>query len=435
MHQLNTLILQTIPQLTLLLLLVNSSGCTHSPLIANSQINQSRMHDTVSRASYATGLQLKQPLSATAVTRDELHKMFLEHDVAQRSEQWIWREAGYRTMGFSPEAGSDSYQNANLLSRSVAGLYIPRKETLYVVSEPALSEGGTIYLSSLGHVGDELTLAHEVIHALQHQHFPEAFTEDSFWQQQADANTALQATIEGDATFRSAQSIGLLGRPRDPDEVIELARDSQFEPLSDAATLVRERIQFPYTYGYRFAFHEGKSGLKSLPASTEQIIHIGTKGRSPFLAVDLSEVVRMAERTGCRVIFQDTMGELLLSLWFRGLNPATEQTAWNGWDGDRWIVIQCGESKELAWLTSWDTEQDAVDFEIALRKVRIDWQQRANLPSKVEIDIKGKEVMVITDGLRPHLAEIVELAKRRRVSTRAELAAHFGVITHGNADK
>jgi hypothetical protein len=38
-----------------------------------------------------------------------------------------------------------------------------------------------------------------------------------------------------------------------------LARDSQFEPLSDAAVLVRERIQFPYTYGYRFAFHEGKA--------------------------------------------------------------------------------------------------------------------------------------------------------------------------------
>jgi hypothetical protein len=338
-------------------------------------------------------------------------------------------------MGFSTETGYDSHENANLLSRSVGGLYIPRKETLYIVSEPARSASGAIYLNSLGPARDELTLAHEVVHALQHQHFPEAFTEDSIWQQQADANAAWQAAIEGDATLHSAQSIGFLGRARDPDELIELARDSRFEPLSDAATLVRERIQFPYTYGYRFAFHEGKSGLKSLPASTEQIIHIQTKGRSPFLAIDLSEALRMTESTGCRVIFQDSMGELLLSLWFRSLDPATEQAVWNGWDGDRWMVMQCGQSQELAWLTSWDTEQDAVDFVIALRKVGFEWQRRANLPSRVGIDVRGKEVIVTTDGLRPHLAEIVEFAKRRRVSTRAELAAHFSALTHSQASK
>jgi hypothetical protein len=84
--------------------------------------------------------------------------------------------------------------------------------------------------------------------------------------------------------------------------------------------------------------------LNSLPASTEQIIQIQTKGRSAFLAIDLSEVVRMTEGTGCRVIFQDSMGELFISLWFRSLYRATEQTAWNGSDGDRWMVMECGQS-------------------------------------------------------------------------------------------
>jgi hypothetical protein len=83
--------------------------------------------------------------------------------------------------------------------------------------------------------------------------------------------------------------MGLLGRARDPEEVIEFSRDRKFQPLSDESALVHERVVFPYTYGYRFAYHEGKNGLKTLPASTEQIIHIKTKGRTPFsLSTSLS---------------------------------------------------------------------------------------------------------------------------------------------------
>lgn len=353
-----------------IILFFNVAACAQPQLIANSQLNQSRIHDTVSRASYASGLRVNHPLSVTLVNRAELHEIFRERAAAiHRSDQWAARQTGYRTMGFLPEGGHDSHENIGLLSRSAAGLYIPRKETLYVVSEPARSDKGGIYLNSLGSLGDELTLAHEVVHALQHQHFPEAFEENPVWQQQADANTALQAAIEGDANLRAAQSIGLLGRARDPEEVIKFSRDSKFQPLSDASALVRERIVFPYTYGYRFAYHEGKKGLKILPASTEQIIHIETKGRSPFLAIDLSESARMAETIGCRVIFQDSMGELLLSFWLRSLDSTTDQAAWNGWDGDRWMVAECGQSREVAWLTSWDSEEDALEFERAVKKV------------------------------------------------------------------
>jgi hypothetical protein len=182
---------------------------------------------------------------------------------------------------------------------------------------------------------------------------------------------------------------------------------------------------FPYTYGYRFAYHEGKDGLKTLPASTEQIIHIKTKGRTPFLAIDLSEFSGVAETIGCRVMFEDTMGELLVSLWLRSLNSSIDQAAWNGWDGDRWVIADCGQSREVAWLTSWDTEQDAREFERAVTKVAPEWQWRANLKSDIALDLRGRDVIVWTSGLRPQIDKLIQLAKRKRVSTREELAAHF----------
>lgn len=412
--------------LSSIIVLSNMPACAQPQLIANSQLNQSRIHDTVDRASYASGLPVNHPLAVTLVNRAELHEIFRERAAANhQSDPWRARQTAYQTMGFSPEGGQDSHENIGLLSRSAAGLYIPSQQTLYIVSEPARSEKGGIYLNSLGNLGDELTLAHEVVHALQHQHFPEAFKDAPVWQQQADANTALQAAIEGDANLRAAQSMGLLGTARDPEEVIEFSRDRKFQPLSDESALVHERVVFPYIYGYRFAYHEGKNGLKTLPASTEQIIHIKTKGRTPFLAIDLSEFSGMAETIGCRVMFQDTMGELLVSLWLRSLNSSVDQAAWNGWDGDRWVVADCGQSREVAWLTSWDTEEDAREFERAVTKVAPEWQWRANLKSDIALDLRGRDVIVSTSGLRPQIDQLIQLAKRKRVSTREELAAHF----------
>jgi hypothetical protein len=230
-----------------ILLLVYVSSCAQPQLIENSKLNEGRIHDTVKRASYASGLRVNHPLRVTLVNRTELHEIFQQSvAAAKQSDIWAARQAAYRVMGFLPGEWQDAYEDVALFSRSAGGFYVPKKQTLYIVSEPARSEKGGIYLSSLGDLGHQLTLAHEVVHALQHQHYPEVFElHDAVWQQQADANIALQAAIEGDANLWAAQSIGLLGRARDPEDILAFSRDSKFEPLSDAPTLVRVRIEFP----------------------------------------------------------------------------------------------------------------------------------------------------------------------------------------------
>ena len=410
-----------------ILLLLYLSSCAQPQLIENSKLNEGRIPDTVKRASYASGLPVNHPLSVTLINRTELHEIFQKRlALWKQSAVWVARQAGYRAMGFLPGEWQDVYEDAALLSRSAGGLYVPEKQTLYIVGEHARSEAGGIYLNSLGDLGHQLTLTHEVIHALQHQHYPESFElSETVWQQQADASVALQAASEGDASFWAARSIGLLGRARDPEEVLAFSRDSKFEPLSDAPPLLRERMTFPYTYGYRFAYHEGKKGLMPPPASTEQIIHVKDGGRRPFLAIDLSDFGSLLETKGCRIRFQDTMGELMLSLWLRSLHSTTDQNVWEGWDGDRWIAAECDNSREVAWLTSWDTEQDAKEFESLFAVIATDFQRRADLKSALASKRDGQEVIVASGGLWPEIGDLRRLAKRARVTTRAELAAHF----------
>jgi hypothetical protein len=37
-----------------------------------------------------------------------------------------------------------------------------------------------------------------------------------------------------------------------------------------------------------------------------------------------------------------------------------------GWDGDRYAIVRTGQGEALAWLTVWDTPQDAAEFYEAL---------------------------------------------------------------------
>lgn len=417
--------------LGILILILSVAACAQPQLIENSALNQGRVYDTVRRASDASGLKVSHPLSVKLANRVELHEILRGSETVPAEQDLLRaRLAGERIMGFPQGPENFLHTHAGLLSLSAAGLYIARTQTLYVVSEPARSEKGSIYLNALGDLGHELTLAHEVIHALQHIHYPEIFElETPVWERQTDAALALQAAVEGDASFWSGRSMGFWGRLRDPEDVLAAAQDIGYEPMSDLPPLVRERMVFPYIYGYRFAYHEGKDGLKSPPASTEQVLHIRSKGRAAFLAIDLSDFGRELESKGCRVLFQDTMGELTLSLWLRSFDSATDARAWNGWDGDRWIAAECDNAREAAWLTSWDTEQDAQEFERAISGVGTAWQHRGGVTSVVVPERQGREVLVTTAGVRSHGDQLKQLARRARVTTRAELAEHFSAAT------
>ncbi len=217
-----------------------------------------------------------------------------------------------------------------MLSEVTKGLYLSRTRTLYFISEPVREVDDTIQINAFGQLGDEVPLAHAVVHALQHQHFPHLFAPTSFPENHSDASTALQAAIEGSATLAAAKTLGYMGRPRDPGKVI--ADSLSTGPLKSEDPLLHQRMSFPYTYSYRMAYYAEKDLLDSPPASTEQVIHDRER---PFLAINLSILQVIATKQGCRTLSQDTMGELGASLWLKKNRRDSNPRATEGWDGDR----------------------------------------------------------------------------------------------------
>jgi NAD(P)-dependent dehydrogenase (short-subunit alcohol dehydrogenase family) len=400
--------------------LVCAAACAQQPLIENAALNRDRLHDVVQRASAASGLRVMTPLSVELVSRARLHELLEEEARAAEADD---REATASAADAASRLGPPSEVRVELFSRVSTGAYLSRSRSLYLVSEPARGKDGALHPSELGDLGDEVTLAHEVVHALQHQHFPHLFGPSAYPNDQTDANAALQAAIEGSATLAAASSLGYLGGPRDPDEVVS-------EPPSAGALegehpLLRERFDFPYTYGYRLAHHDGWDLLESPPASTEQVIHLDWLGRRrPFLAIDLSDVRDDVRQHGCRGHSQDTMGELGVSLWLRDLRSETDANVAQGWDGDRWITLECNGEEQMAWLSSWDTDEDAIEFEQAIAAASEALERRYAL-SGLSIDRYGREVVVVSGGFPIGTNQIRDRARRARVITREELAAHF----------
>ena len=424
------------PRAWLAMTLLLAAACAQQPLIQGDTLNQQRLEDIVERASRASGLSVMTPLEVEVVTRNELRELLEQEREQQALEERQHAPPEVRDdapasaeaavgLGALSESGEPPESTLDIWSRVTEGLYLPRTHILYLINEPARGRDGEIHLSSLGNLDDEITLAHEVIHALQHQHFPHLFEPAaSLPQNQADADAALRAAIEGSATFTAISTLGYLGVPRDPDEVI--ADSLVGGPLDAADPVVREHMSFPYTYGYRLAYHEGMEILASPPASTEQVIHLDVvPRRRPFLAIDLSGLREDAEALGCSYSAEDTLGELGISLWLRTALATTDASVAEGWDGDRFIAVTCAGEEQIAWLTSWDTPEDAAEFEQAVTAIALELQQHDEPVPPLDIARDGREVAVKSLGFPIGRARIRERASRARVTTREELAAHF----------
>jgi hypothetical protein len=158
---------------------------------------------------------------------------------------------------------------------------------------------------------------------------------------------------------------------------------------------------------------EGRALLASPPASTEQVLH-PEKRHEPFQAIHLG-ALRAALPAGCEFDFEDTLGELGISVMLRDLDPDGPPDAWEGWDGDRWVAARCGGRREFVWLTAWDSEADADAFASAYARVAPRVAERAGMPDPPVARVAGRDVVIATSGLEPIARRVAGLARRTRV--------------------
>lgn len=408
----------------LLSAMLSVSGCAYS-MISRHGLRTEPFDRILHQAIHARGITPGGPVDARLVTRDELASVL---EAVFRSE---WAEDDFRdyqralnAVGLWPSGRDLLHEYLAVMGEELAGMYVPAQQALYLVTDVKTPFRMRLFSVLLKRdLLMEFTLSHELVHLLQHTAYPELLDPGTSYQDQDDLVAALHAAVEGDATRYGLETIGLPLELPHPDEFraeIEAQMASAAgRAFAQAPALIRLTLSFPYAQGYRLAFEEGNELLERPPASTEQVLH-ADKRREPFLVFDLREL-QAALPEGCGLVWANTMGELGLSVLFRDLAERPSSSAWEGWDGDRYLVAECAEQLQFLWITAWDSEVDAAEFESAYRDIAGAVAERAGLGRAPGVERLGREVIVTTDRLGFLRGSSASLVHRARVSEADEL--------------
>ena len=286
---------------------------------------------------------------------------------------------------------------AELLGGSVAGYYDPYTQEMVVVTFGSDGEPGAF---------DQVTYAHETVHALQDQHFDLAALLDSEQGMSTDQSLGLRSLVEGDATVAELEY--LLSDMSLARDYLEEVQDMDAGSLDELPAFLVGTLTFPYSQGYEFVqflYDEGgwdlvNAAYEDLPASSEQVLH-----PQKYLDGELPIEVGVPNYSGqlgdgWQEIDRDTMGEYVISILLGESDLSGEQVeiASSGWGGDTYAVFATDDELSLVWETTWDSEKDASEFARALAI-----REAARLDSDVVED--GDRNLIEGDGV---IVEIVQ---------------------------
>jgi Zn-dependent peptidase ImmA (M78 family) len=313
------------------------------------------------------GLTLGTPITRTVMTRQELGA-FLE---AKLAEEYPPEEVEKDVLVLSAfdfvDADYDLRQVLlDLYSEEILGLYDDELDTFYIISDGEFS------------LLDQLTVAHEYVHALQDQNLGlDTFADDE--QVGDDALLARMALVEGDASLAMTQY--LLAR-RDEISAEEwaslLAESSSMGEQTgpDVPAIIRETFDFPYLYGVEFVSLLQDGGWPAVdaafadpPQSTEQILH-----PEKYLTPDEPQLLALPPLTdtlgsGWQLLEAETLGEFQSSLYLaQQVDEDTADRASQGWDGDQYAVYSKDGTTVLAFTTVWDSPTDRQEFVAAYQQ-------------------------------------------------------------------
>jgi hypothetical protein len=323
--------------------------------------------EVLQSVSRIRGLEVKQAVKRGLKTRDEIESAVI-HDLDESNTPEEFESSRKTLIKLGLIAADFALRDyyVRLLREQVAGFYQPKTQEFYLAAWLPIAE-------------QKIVIAHELVHALQDQHFNLRRFEK--WPKgDSDAEVAAHALIEGDATVVMYQYVfDQQGRAVDMKvlgALIDMLKaDTEIDPkkyptLAQAPAVLRESLQFPYSYGASFVHAMMKSrpindlnlAYTRLPASTEQILH-----PERYLSFDKPvkiEMMSLAEKEW-KQVDADVNGEFgyqVMLAEFIGKERALPAAA--GWGGDRYALYENSRTGALmiAQYTVWDSEADAREF-------------------------------------------------------------------------
>jgi len=330
-----------------LVLLVATLACRGEPRETDADKNLAHLVDSLMPAvEQSVGVKFKRRPEAVLRTRDEV-RSFVRAKLAQEMppERFLQLTRAYTLLGLLPDSLDLRAVMEDMLSQQIAGYYDPDSATLYGVEG---AEGPVL----------RLTVAHELVHALQDQYMPlDSILKDK---SSNDRSAAAQAILEGQANYASIVML----------QGAEIAQSQEFwdefrktgdQMLSGGGmektpAVLREGLLFPYLAGAEFMLWWGRSPFRDtlpygprMPRSTEQIMHPDRYERE-----DNPVNVRFTDSVPGS--YEDVLGEFDIRLLMQELTgrKASDAALPLGWGGDRFRLDEGNGGPALVWISVWD---------------------------------------------------------------------------------
>lgn len=351
------------------------------------------------------GLRFKRPVAREVMTSEQMRQeVRRQMELEYKPSDWAPLEATLKAFRLIPASSDLKRLLMTLLEQQAAGLYDPRSKRLFVLTG-GMPSGGDGMEEILGDAGLDLgdtTLAHELAHALDDQHFDllSLPVEERYDQDRAGA---AMAVVEGDATWVMMQFMfGSLGFDPEAAEGLdglgEMLRGSGLSMGEGVPRYVQENLLGAYLDGLvlvkRVRARGGSAAVDALfrkpPQSVEQVLH-----PEKYFASEAPErfTVRPPPAwtaAGYKEYTSGVWGELNAKIILQELNVSDDRAvrASEGWAGDAYSTARDPKGNlGWVWVTRWDTETDAKEFRDAI----------ASSPS-LKVTLDGRQVTVFFGG-------------------------------------
>lgn len=385
-------------------------------------------------------LKFQAPVKVGVQKPEDLKKMLLESfDEESSADEMLKQEKVCKALGLIPRDYDLRGSILKFMSEQIGGFYDPEKKELFLIDRSA--EMGAMGAAAQD-MNDKMVMAHELNHALQDQNF----ALDRWFDLLGDHEDRVQAyksVVEGDAqVIGMSYMFGKMGRGsvdmralnRMQDMMMQMSPEG--EKFRNVPPYLIENMMFPYTQGAEFMQDlQRKTGWEGVgrafndpPTSTEQVLHIEkylAAERDEPLEIILPEsglVKILGKKT--KELWANTLGEFSLSLVLRGLDVPKGKAAKAaaGWDGDRFAGYETEDGRVVVvWLTLWDSEREAAEFE------QVYGAALAQARPEATLERRGNQVLMVhgaNDVERPKLVRKAFMA----MTEEAKLSPLPGVL-------
>lgn len=316
---------------------------------------------TMARVERIRGLEFQSRVPVEVISRAEYRQQRGDSASDPQSSFNRWNDQVWEAIFIVDEDTSVSQTLNSVYSSSVQGYYSPSKDEIVIVSG---SETPTI---------DRTTLSHELVHALQDQHFGLGKNPET-----QDAQLAADGLIEGDANFvenayeqRCGSGWSCLDRPE---------RGGGGGGAFNAGLFTT--IFAPYAAGPDFIEELKNRGgwaavndaYEQYPSSMEQIIHPERYPDDRPVRITLTDRSSSDWNRFDVDPEYDTVGEASIYAMFWANDQLENHAQYNyshpyptGWDGDRVVPYHNDGEYGYVWRSEWDSLAQAREFVAAYR--------------------------------------------------------------------